>query len=92
MSSYGPVFDVFERDRRLVIGYKMGGTSKILQVCFFFLFPKGNHVDFIIIKQCTIQSLPFLLFVLGLANASVCRRTPAFCAPRGAWWNPDRYV
>lgn len=34
-SRYGPVFEVFEvegtRERRLVIGYKMGGTSKFFR-------------------------------------------------------------
>lgn len=53
-SRYGPVFDVFEvegtRERRLVIGYKMGGTSRFFSALsnlyhFYSLYSARKYVE-----------------------------------------------
>ena len=63
-SRHGPVIEVFEvegtRERRLVIAYKMGGTSK------FFRFVLMQVVAFLPLKffQRSVQPLPLLFSVL----------------------------
>jgi hypothetical protein len=69
-SRYGPVMEVFEvegtRERRLVIGYKMGGTSRFFRsVCQY--IQQHNDLTYL---QRALASVPFLPAILG---PEVCR-------------------
>lgn len=64
-SRYGPVIEVFEvegsRERRLVIGYKMGGTSRFFR---FVRLSSASNGPLIHLLQRTLQSLPLLSALL----------------------------
>lgn len=44
---YGPVLEMFEvegsRERRLVLGYKMGGTSRYFRYAFIYLLVMPSY-------------------------------------------------
>jgi hypothetical protein len=67
-SRYGPVFDVFEvegtRERRLVIGYKMGGTSKFFRLLYSQLV-SSMGLALTSDPQRSVQPLPLLLPLLS---------------------------